>query len=103
MDTLEKFHKIFLHILLFQNILRIFFILRKKWHFLAAVAGGTSAKNAIFFYVLPLPVWPDPRLWRPLIWSPGEHDPNNSFILQFIKKTWIFAAYLLRGSKMGEK
>ena len=29
-DTLAKVHKIFLHILLFQRILGIFFVLRKK-------------------------------------------------------------------------
>ena len=54
-DTLAKCNKIFLHILLFKNILRFFLILRKNLHFLAAGGGvdppplaDASAKNAIF-------------------------------------------------------
>ena len=55
-DTLAKMSQNIFHILLFQNILSIFFILRKKnLHLLAA--GGlpplvdASAKNAIFLRV----------------------------------------------------
>ena len=49
----QKCHKIFLHTLLFQNILNLFFYFEKKLAFFIGGGGSIPAKNASFFDVLP--------------------------------------------------
>ena len=57
----QKVHKIFLHIVSFQNILSIFFIFWKKscifyWRGIDPPPPLADAKNASFFEVLPKPI-----------------------------------------------
>ena len=60
---LQKFHNIFLHILLIQNILSIFLYFEKKRAFLSGRGvdpppslADATAKNAFFYNFLPLVV-----------------------------------------------
>ena len=102
MDNLAKFHKLSLHIILFQNIMHFFYFEKKDWHYLAATEGGrppplriadaSELRTHPFFYVLPENViflWTATLAPSHCIFNLKEKGSSN--LIQFAKLSAILS------------